>query len=86
MRAIVVLIILAVSTTARADSLGSASRDFSVRTIAAACDAKGALQCQNLLKDCLKNCGTNDNQASCRQICLGHFRGCKSSAGCGGRS
>ena len=74
MRTIVVLIILAVSTTGRADSLGSVSQDFSTRTIAAACDARSALLCQNLLKDCLKNCNTNDNPTSCRKLCLGHFK------------
>ena len=84
MRTVVVLIILAVCTTGRADSLGSASRDFSTRTIAAACDARSAMLCQDLLKDCLKNCNTNDNPTSCRQLCLGNFKGCKTSAGCAG--
>jgi hypothetical protein len=83
-RTIIVLVILAVSTIGRADSLESRSQDFSTRTIAAACDARGALQCQNLLKDCLKNCNTNDNPISCRDLCLGHFKRCKTSAGCGG--
>ena len=73
MRTIVVLTILAIS-----------SQDFSTSTMAAACNTKSALLCQNLLKDCLKNCDANNNPASCRQACLGQFKGCKASAGCGG--
>jgi hypothetical protein len=85
MRTIISFIILVASTTGgRTESLESVSQNFSPRTIAAACDTKSALQCQNLLKDCMKNCNTNDNPTICRQICLGQFKGCKTSAGCGG--
>jgi hypothetical protein len=76
MRATVVFVGLTVSVLAPTESVGSN------RIKVAVCDTKGALQCQSLLKDCLQNCKTNDNQSGCRQICLGHFRGCKNSAGC----
>ena len=85
MRAIIAFIILVVSITGGwTESLGLESKDFTPRIIAAACDTRSAMLCQNLLKDCLKNCKTNDNPTSCRQICLGNFKSCKTSAGCGG--
>ena len=79
----IALIILLVLIAGRADSRESPG-DYSTSTVVAACDTNGALLCQNLLKDCLKSCNTSDNSKSCRQICLGQFRGCKASAGCGG--
>jgi|SRR5215471_9090340 hypothetical protein len=71
-------------TAGRADSPGSTPHEFSTRPVADVCDTRGALQCQNQLKDCLKNCNANDNPTSCRQVCLGEFKACKASKGCGG--
>src|SRR5262245_34623974 len=73
------LITLLVLTAKQANWLES-TRDYSPRTIIAACNTRGASLCHNLLKDCLKNCNTTN----CRQVCVGQFRDCKASAGCGG--
>jgi hypothetical protein len=85
MRTIIAFIILAVSIAEGwTVSLGSESRDFTPRVAAAACDTKGAAQCQQQLQGCMKNCNSNNNPTSCRQDCFGQFKGCKAGAGCGG--
>jgi hypothetical protein len=85
MRTFIAFIILAVSITGGLTvSLGLESKDFTPRIVAAGCDTKGAAQCQQQLQGCMKNCNSNNNPTSCRQDCLGQFKGCKAGFGCGG--
>jgi len=78
MRALFALIIL---IGVPAEGWSGASSDLTPRIRTAACDTKGAQQCQQQLQLCLKNCS---NQTGCRQDCVTKFQSCKVASGCAG--
>ena len=85
MRTIIAFIVLTVSITGGwTESLGLELKTLRLASLPPLAIPEAPCCVRILLKDCLKNCNTNDNPTSCRQICLSNFRSCKTSAGCGG--